>query len=144
MRILRPDFTARLTRFVSSSFWVWVEGDFHLLLCSNNKMPEKIAEMIATVCGKGRRTTRGYFKCCCPAHDDQRPSLLIFVRADGRLSFRCLAGCPTRRIKIALRQRGFDLSRVKKQTVSEMQDGLLPARFLPEHPPNAQGNLLVR
>jgi hypothetical protein len=36
---------------------------------------------------------------------------------------------PTRRIKIALRQRGFDLSQVKKQTVSEMQDGLLPAEF---------------
>ena len=104
-----------------------------------------LAETIATVVlAKGRRTTRGYFKCCCPAHDDQRPSLLIFVRADGRLSFRCLAGCPTRRIKIALRQRGFDLSRVKKQTGSEMQDGRLPARFLPEHPPNAQGNLLVR
>jgi hypothetical protein len=39
---------------------------------------------------------------------------------------------------------GVDLSRVKKQTVSEMQDGRLPARFLPEHPPNAQGNLLLR
>ena len=103
-------------------------------------MPRLTAEMIATVVlAKGRRTTRGYFKCCCPAHDDQRPSLLIYVKADGRLSFRCLAGCPTRRIKMALRQRGFDLSRVKKQTVSEMQDGLLPARFLPEHPPNAQG-----
>ena len=44
----------------------------------------------------------------------------------------------------ALRERGFDLSRVKKQTVSETQDGLPPARFLPEHPPIAQGNLLVR
>ena len=87
------------------------------------------AETIAAVCGKGRWTTGGYFKACCPAHDDQRPSLLIFVRADGQLSFRCLAGCPTRRIKIALRQRGFDLSRVKKQTVSEMQDGLLRAEF---------------
>ena len=87
-----------------------------------------LAEMIATVVlAKGRRTTRGYFKCCCAAHDDPRPSLLIFVRADGRLSFRCFAGCPTRRIRIALRQRGFDLSRVKKQTVSEMQGGLLPA-----------------
>jgi hypothetical protein len=87
------------------------------------------AELIATVCGKGRRTTRGYFKCCCPAHDDQRPSLLIFEKTDGRLSFRCLASCPTRRIRMALRQRGFDLSRVKKQTASEMQDGLLPAEF---------------
>ena len=93
-------------------------------------MTRLTAEMIATVVlAKGRRTTRGYFKCCCPAHDDQRPSLLIYVKADGRLSFRCLAGCPTRRIRIALRQRGFDLSRMKKQTVSEMQDGLLPAEF---------------
>ena len=93
-------------------------------------MTRLTAEMIATVVlAKGRRTTRGYFKCCCPAHDDQRPSLLIFVRADGRLSFRCFAGCPTQRIKMALRQRRFDLSRVKKQTVSEMQDGLLPAKF---------------
>ena len=93
-------------------------------------MTRLTAEMIATVVlAKGRRTTRGYFKCCCPAHDDQRPSLLIYVKADGRLSFRCLAGCPTRRIRIALRQRGFDLSRVKKQTVSEMQDGLWPSGF---------------
>ena len=95
-------------------------------------MPEKIAEIIATVVlAKGRRTTRGYFKCCCPAHDDQRPSLLIFIKTDGRLSFRCLAGCPTRRIKMALRQRGFDLSRMrmKKQTVSKMQDGPKPAEF---------------
>jgi hypothetical protein len=108
-------------------------------------MTRLTAEMIATVVlAKGRRTTRDYFKCCCPAHDDRRPSLLIFAKADGRLSFRCLAGCSTRRIRIALRQRGFDMSRVKKQTVSEMQDGRLPARFLPEHPPNAQGNLLVR
>ena len=107
--------------------------------------PALLAELIAiVVLAKGRRTTRGYFKCCCPAHDDQRPSMLIFIRADGRLSFRCLAGCQTRRIKIALRQRGLDLSRMKKQTVSEMQDGLLPAGFLPEHPPNAQGSLLVR
>src|SRR6476659_6870468 len=89
-----------------------------------------LAETIATVVlAKGRRTTRGYFKCCCPAHDDQRPSLLIFVRADGRLSFRCFAGCPTQRIKMALRQRGFDLSRLKKQTVSEMRDGLWPSEF---------------
>ena len=55
------------------------------------EMTRLTAEIIATVCGKGRRTTRGYFKCCCPAHDDQRPSLLIYVKADGRLSFRCLA-----------------------------------------------------
>src|SRR6478609_5085715 len=90
--------------------------------------PALLAETIATVVlAKGRRTTGGYYKACCPAHDDQRPSLLIFVRADGRLSFRCLAGCPTRRIKMALRQRGFDPSRMKKQTVSE--DGLLPAEF---------------
>jgi len=106
--------------------------------------PALLAETIATVVlAKGRRTTRGYFSCC-PAHDAQRPSLLIFVRADGRLSFRCFAGCPTRLIKMALRQRGSESRAVKKQTVSEMQDGRLPARFLPEHPPNAQGNLLVR
>ena len=79
-------------------------------------MTRLTAEMIATVVlAKGRRTTRGYFKCCCPAHDDQRPSLLIFVKADGRLSFRCLAGCPTRRIKIALRQRGFESRAVKSK-----------------------------
>jgi hypothetical protein len=91
--------------------------------------PALLAETIATVVlAKGRRTTRGYFKCCCPAHDDQRPSLLIFVRADGRLSFRCLAGCPARRIRIALRQRGFDSRAVRKQTVGEMQDGRLPAK----------------
>jgi hypothetical protein len=92
--------------------------------------PALLAETIATVVlAKGRWTTRGYFKCCCPAHDDQRPSLLIFVRADDRLSFQCLAGCPTRRIRMALRQRGVDLSPIKKQTVSEMQDELWASGF---------------
>jgi hypothetical protein len=102
------------------------------MLPSKRVLPRH-AEMIATVCGRGRRTARGYFKCCCPVHDDQRPSLLIFVKADGRLSFRCLAGCPTWRIKMALRRRGFDLSRMKKQAVGETQDGLLPAGFAGFH-----------
>src|SRR6476661_4483941 len=86
--------------------------------------PALLAETIATVVlAKGRRTTRGYFKCCCPAHDDQRPSLLIFIKTDGRLSFRCLAGCPTRRIKMmALRQRGFD-SRADEKANSERNAG---------------------
>ena len=104
-------------------------------------MTALLAEMIATVVlAKGRRTTGGYFKACCPAHDDQRPSLLIFVRADGRYRLMS-AGCP--RIKIALRQRGFDLSRTKKQIVrgwaapagfARTRGGRVPASTLrPDH-----------
>lgn len=38
-------------------------------------------------------THRGGVTCCCPFHDDQSPSLSIFLNPAGKLGFKCHAGC---------------------------------------------------
>jgi putative DNA primase/helicase len=47
-----------------------------------------------------------YGMACCPAHHDRKPSLSIRER-DGRLRFRCFAGCPPAKVESALRSRGL-------------------------------------
>ncbi len=37
----------------------------------------------------------GSFMACCPAHDDRSPSLSIKDNGDGRIMFKCFAGCET-------------------------------------------------
>lgn len=44
---------------------------------------------------------------CCPAHDDQTPSLSLADGADGRLLLRCHAGCGFGNVLAALRGRGL-------------------------------------
>ena len=44
---------------------------------------------------------------CCPAHDDQTPSLSLADGADGRLLLHCHAGCAFTDILAALRGRGL-------------------------------------
>jgi putative DNA primase/helicase len=42
----------------------------------------------------------------CPAHHDRKPSLSVREK-NGRLRFRCFAGCPPARVENALRSRGL-------------------------------------
>ena len=62
------------------------------------------AEDIALALG-GKRAGR-QFACCCPAHEDHSPSLIVF---DGRstVQVRCMAGCSNDRVIEALRARGI-------------------------------------
>ncbi|MDB2613790.1 AAA family ATPase [Chlamydiales bacterium] len=39
-----------------------------------------------------KRTTNGY-NCCCPAHDDNHPSLSVREALDGKILLKCYAGC---------------------------------------------------
>src|SRR5690348_14368639 len=47
-----------------------------------------------------------YGTACCPAHRDRKPSLSIREK-NGRVRFRCFAGCPPAKIESALRSRGL-------------------------------------
>ena len=47
-----------------------------------------------------------YGMACCPAHHDRKPSLSIREK-NGRLRFRCFAGCPPAKVERALRSRGL-------------------------------------
>ena len=47
---------------------------------------------------KVRRTNRGQWIACCPAHKDRRPSLSIRECDDGRVLIHCFAGCSTHEV----------------------------------------------
>lgn len=42
---------------------------------------------------KARATGNSRWTACCPAHDDQNPSLSVSEGDDGRVLIRCFAGC---------------------------------------------------
>lgn len=42
---------------------------------------------------KVRRTGRGTWIACCPAHEDRTPSMTIREADDGRILLHCFAGC---------------------------------------------------
>src|SRR4051812_25822106 len=49
------------------------------------------------------RQSGGRWQCCCPAHDDRRPSLVVKVGHDGALVAACLSqGCSFAEIAAAL------------------------------------------
>src|SRR5262245_42237532 len=53
-----------------------------------------------------RRSGDGYI-ACCPAHDDQNPSLSINEDAAGKVLLHCHAGCEQQEVIDALRERGL-------------------------------------
>src|SRR4051794_6933184 len=62
------------------------------------------AESIARTL-KGKRLKNG-FVALCPSHDDRNPSLSITDGKDGRVLFKCHAGCTQQEVLQALRERG--------------------------------------
>lgn len=59
---------------------------------------------IAQALGKFHITGNGYM-ACCPAHDDNNPSLHISDSDDGKLLVHCHAGCPQENVIAALKSR---------------------------------------
>lgn len=54
---------------------------------------EKLIQRLKKVRGKG-----GSWTACCPAHDDNGPSLAIRELDDGRILIHCFAGCETQSV----------------------------------------------
>lgn len=51
-----------------------------------------ISELLSRL-KKVKRTGRGRWLACCPAHEDHSPSLAIRELEDGRILVHCFAGC---------------------------------------------------
>jgi putative DNA primase/helicase len=49
-----------------------------------------------------KQTGKDQYQACCPAHDDNKPSLSIGIGEDGRILVNCKAGCPTEDVCVAL------------------------------------------
>ena len=56
-------------------------------------------------CHQAARRGRGLVHC--PAHDDRNPSLRVEPKADGTIAVKCYAGCDSRTVIDALRERGL-------------------------------------
>lgn len=72
-------------------------ADLNLLLCS--------LEAYGPV--KEQRAKNGWrsYKCCCPAHSDTHPSMVVTEIEQGKILVKCWAGCSTREILFALNLR---------------------------------------
>lgn len=67
-------------------------NDQHSQYSTNRQLPiDQVLNEIRTH-GYTRKKTRAGFKCCCPAHDDQNPSLSINTGDDGKALVKCHAG----------------------------------------------------
>jgi putative DNA primase/helicase len=55
---------------------------------------------------KGKRVGKD-FVALCPSHEDKNPSLSITDRKDGRILFKCHAGCTQQQVLEALRELGL-------------------------------------
>lgn len=79
------------------------------------------AEELARALGKYTVTADG-FMACCPAHDDNSPSLSINDGGDGKVLVHCHAGCSQSKVISALKARNLwptgSLSKNMKQTVT--------------------------
>ena len=75
-------------------------------MVSQQIIAEVSAETIAAGLDKGRRVKPDEYKACCPAHDDNNPSLSISQKAD-RVLVHCWSGCSQSEVIQALRDRGL-------------------------------------
>jgi len=64
------------------------------------------AAAIAAALGGARRSGRGWL-VRCPAHDDHNPSCSLADSENGKLLVKCWAGCDSRDVLAALRERGL-------------------------------------
>ena len=76
------------------------------------------ASDFASLCRKSRRITDDHYSACCPAHDDNSPSLDI-KDGDNKLLLHCYAGCDFASICEAVGVKQSDLFLEKGQGISK-------------------------
>lgn len=67
------------------------------------------SEILIPKLKKVRRRDTGSWMACCPAHDDQSPSLSIREATDGKILLHCMAGCRVDEIVQAIELEVSDL-----------------------------------
>ena len=88
----------------------------------------------------------------CPAHDDKNPSLAIRDGDDGKVLFRCHAGCPQDAVLDGLNRRGLWNDRSASFVPKKDPDTWTPImpvpadapRTMPEHPQHGRSALVVQ
>lgn len=76
--------------------------------CSHTE-PKVSIGLVLSKLQKVKKTQRGWI-ACCPAHEDQSPSLSVAMGNDGRILLKCWTGCTFQEIVAALGFEPGDLS----------------------------------
>ncbi|WP_051271082.1 toprim domain-containing protein [Shimazuella kribbensis] len=82
-------------------------------------MPDQLEKILVRLEGV-KRNRRGY-QACCPAHDDEHPSLSIWENNQGFIVLHCFVGCSRSDILQALYLTEKDISLQNKKEHSESQ-----------------------
>jgi hypothetical protein len=77
--------------------------------------PKACLENVLSRLDKVKSAGPNKWKACCPAHDDQNPSLGICEASDGKVLLHCWAGCSTADITAAIGLELRDLFPGEKQ-----------------------------
>ena len=64
-------------------------------------------EILGSKTAKTPKTSGSDYMSCCPAHDDENPSLSVREGCDGKILLHCFAGCPVDSICASL---GIEMS----------------------------------
>lgn len=83
------------------------------------------AQTIAQGLGKFSKSGDG-FMACCPAHDDNTPSLSIGDGVDGKVLVHCFGGCPQNRVIDRLEALGLWHERTSVTDAKPAQQQLKP------------------
>jgi putative DNA primase/helicase len=70
----------------------------------NTYMREYSAKHIAHALGRARQSGEGWI-CCCPAHDDEKPSLSLTDSNEGKILIHCFADCSYAEVVDRLKER---------------------------------------
>jgi putative DNA primase/helicase len=93
---------------------------------SINKRIIVSAADLAGALNKGKVSTSGQCKACCPAHDDANPSLSIYDGENGNILLYCHAGCTYEQIITALGLQGISLNHnTKFERYPGLPEGIL-------------------
>lgn len=63
---------------------------------------DRLLNAIETSTGKKPRGKAPKWKCCCPHHEDNGPSLAVDELGDGRILIHCFAGCSSTNVLSAI------------------------------------------
>src|SRR5579859_3503713 len=80
------------------------------------------------------KLNRDWLMFHCPAHDDRKPSLSVRI-LNGRLAFKCFAGCPNENVVTALKRLGLDptpLLMAGTKTATAQRSGLSVEHYAKE------------
>ena len=101
-----------------------LNGSHHPNGFARGTSAEEVARRLG---GKKARRSGKNWVTCCPAHDDQNPSLSLSEGDNGQLLFHCHAGCSQQAVIAALKREGINVGRQSNDGADDDRSGNIAA-----------------